>query len=123
MIASLMMAVGSACNTLKEAQNLMAPISMLLALPMLLAIVILRTPHGPVATIASFIPPFTPFLMMARISAVPAPPPWQIWVSLLLLVIATWLTVRLAARIFRVGILMYGQPPRLGEIVRWMRER
>jgi ABC-type Na+ efflux pump permease subunit len=118
-----MVAVGSACNTLKEAQNMMAPISMLLALPMILAMVVLRNPHGPLATIGSFIPPFTPFLMMARISAVPAPPAWQVWVSLLILVIATWLTVRLAARIFRVGILMYGQPPRVGEILRWLRER
>ena len=41
LIASLMVAVGSACNTLKEAQNLMAPLSMLLALPLLLSILVL----------------------------------------------------------------------------------
>ena len=122
MIASGMVAIGSACNTLKEAQNLMAPVSMLLALPMLLAVVVLKTPHGVVATVGSFLPPFTPFVMMARIGAVPAPPAWQIWASLLLLVLATWITVRLAAKIFRAGILMYGQPPSLGEILRWLRQ-
>ena len=72
------------------------------------------------ATIASFFPPFTPFLMMARVAAVPGPPTWQIWASLLLLVLATYLAIRLAARVFRVGILMYGKPPRLSEIWRWM---
>lgn len=120
LIASLMVSVGSACNTLKEAQNLMAPISILLALPMLLALVVLRDPNGPAATVLSFVPPFTPFLMMARISSVPGPPAWQVAASLALLAASTWVAVRLAARVFRVGILMYGQPPRLKEIWRWM---
>lgn len=120
LIASLMVAVGSACNTLKEAQNLMAPLSMLLALPLLLSILVLKNPNGTFATIASFFPPFTPFLMMARVAAVPGPPTWQIWASLLLLVLATYLAIRLAARVFRVGILMYGKPPRLSEIWRWV---
>lgn len=120
LIASLMVAVGSACNTLKEAQNLMAPLTMLLALPLLLSIVVLKNPHGTFATIASFFPPFTPFLMMARVAAVPGPPAWQIWASLLLLVVATWFAIRLAARVFRVGVLMYGKPPRLSEIWRWV---
>lgn len=121
LIASLMVSVGSACNTLKEAQNLMAPISILLALPMLLALVVLRDPNGAAATALSFVPPFTPFLMMARISSVPGPPTWQIVASLALLAVSTYVAIRLAARVFRVGILMYGQPPRLKEIWRWMR--
>jgi ABC-2 type transport system permease protein len=121
LIASLMVSVGSACNTLKEAQNLMAPLSLLLALPILLAIVIMKNPNGTLATVLSFVPPFTPFLMMARIAGTPPPPTWQIAASLLLLAVSTWFAIRLAARVFRVGILMYGQPPRLKEIFRWMR--
>lgn len=121
LIASLMVSVGSACNTLKEAQNLMAPISLLLALPILLAMVIMKDPNGTLATALSFVPPFTPFLMMARVAGTPPPPDWQIGASLALLALSTWLAIRLAARVFRVGILMYGQPPRLGEILRWMR--
>jgi len=120
MIASLMVAVGSACNTVKEAQNLMAPLSMLLALPMILAMVTLQDPNGTVATVTSFIPPFTPFLMMSRMAAAPPPPNWQIWATLGILLLGTYLSVRLAARIFRVGILLYGQPPKLGQILRWM---
>ncbi|MFV1957829.1 MAG: ABC transporter permease [Planctomycetota bacterium] len=121
LIASLMVAVGSACNTLKEAQNLMAPISLLLALPLLIAMIVMKNPNGTFATVASFFPPFTPFLMMARIAAVPGPPPWQVATSLVLLALSTWFAIRLAARVFRVGILMYGKPPSLGEILRWVR--
>jgi ABC-2 type transport system permease protein len=121
LIASLMVSVGSACNTLKEAQNLMAPISLLLATPMLFALVVMRDPNGTLATALSFVPPFTPFLMMARISSVPSPPEWQIPASMALLALSTYVAIRLAARVFRVGILMYGQPPRLREILRWMR--
>jgi ABC-2 type transport system permease protein len=90
---------------------------------MLLSIVVLRDPNGTFATVASFIPPFTPFLMMARIGSVPAPPPWQIVASLLLLALSTYVALRLAARVFRVGILLYGQPPRLREIWRWVRAK
>lgn len=122
LISSLMVAVGSACNTLKEAQNMMAPLSLLLALPLLLSMVVLKNPNGTFATFASFFPPFTPFLMMARIADVPGPPTWQIWASLAVLVVSTWLAIRLAARVFRTGILMYGQPPSLKEIWRWMWE-
>ena len=120
MIASLFVAVGSACNTIKEAQNLMAPLSMLLALPLIIAMLTMSNPNGTTATVASFIPPFTPFVMMTRLASVPAPPVWQQWATLGLLLLSTWLAIRLAARVFRVGILLYGQPPSLGQIVRWM---
>jgi ABC-2 type transport system permease protein len=121
LISSLMVSVGSACNTLKEAQNLMAPISMFLAVPAMLSVIVMRDPNGTLATVLSFVPPFTPFLMMPRIASVPAPPTWQIPATVLLMLLATFLAVRVAARVFRVGILMYGQPPRLKDIWRWMR--
>lgn len=121
MIASLMVMVGSACSTLKEAQNLMSPISMVLALPLLLSFLVMRDPNGAAATVLSFVPLFTPFLMMARISSVPGPPPEQVVASLLLLVACTVLAVRMAGRVFRVGILMVGQPASLKQIWRWMR--
>ena len=120
MIASLMVAIGSACNTVKEAQNLMAPLSMMMALPLILAMVTMQDPNGTLATVSSFIPPFTPFMMMARMAGAPAPPDWQIWATLLVLILGTYVAVRLAARVFRVGILLYGQPPSLKQIWHWM---
>jgi ABC-2 type transport system permease protein len=120
MISSLMVAIGSACNTVKEAQNLMAPLSMMLALPMILAMTTMQDPNGTLATVASFIPPFTPFMMMARMAGAPAPPEWQVWATLAVLILGTYIAIRLAARVFRVGILLYGQPPSLKQIWRWM---
>jgi ABC-2 type transport system permease protein len=61
--------------------------------------------------------------MMARIGSVPGPPPEQVVASLALLALSTFVAVRLSARVFRVGILLYGQPPRLKEIWRWMRAK
>ena len=123
LIASLMVAVGSACNTLKEAQNLLSPLMFLLTLPMFFWIVVGRDPHGTLARVLSMVPPFTPFLMMMRVASTPPPPPSEIAVSLLLLGLSAWLAMRLAARVFRVGVLMYGKPPSLRELFRWMRAK
>ncbi|MDA1194710.1 MAG: ABC transporter permease [Planctomycetota bacterium] len=120
MIASLFVAVGSACNTIKEAQNLMAPLSMLLALPLIVSMLTMSNPNGTTSTVMSFIPPFTPFIMMTRLASVPTPPTWQVWATLLVLIVSTYLAIRFAARVFRVGILLHGQPPSLKQILRWM---
>jgi ABC-2 type transport system permease protein len=123
LIASLMVAAGSACNTLKEAQNLLSPLMFLLTLPMFFWIVVGRDPHGTLARVLSLVPPFTPFLMMMRVASTPPPPASEIAISLLLLALTAWLAMRLAARVFRVGVLMYGKPPSLRELFRWMRAK
>jgi ABC-2 type transport system permease protein len=121
LIASVMVAVGSACNTLKEAQNLLSPVMILITLPMLMIPFVMKDPNGPTAAWLSFFPLFTPFLMMMRIAQSIPPPAWQIVASLLLLAASTAVAVWLASRVFRVGILLYGKPPTLREIVRWVR--
>ena len=123
LIASLMVAAGSACNTLKEAQNLLSPLMFLLTLPMFFWIVVGRDPHGTLARVLSMVPPFTPFLMMMRVASTPPPPASEIAISLLLLALTAWLAMGLAARVFRVGVLMYGKPPTVREIFRWMRTK
>lgn len=123
LIASLMVAVGSACNTLKEAQNLLSPIMFLLTLPMFFWVAVGREPNGTLATVMSMIPPFTPFLMMMRIASVPAPPTLQIVGSIVLLGLSAWAAMHFAARVFRVGSLLYGKPPSIREIFRWMRTK
>jgi ABC-2 type transport system permease protein len=121
LIGSLMVAVGSACNTLKEAQNLLSPLMVVIALPLLLFVIVMKDPGGPLATGLSFFPLFTPFLMMMRLGSFPSPPAWQIAASIGLLAVSTAIAIWLAARVFRVGILLYGKPASLREIFRWMR--
>jgi ABC-2 type transport system permease protein len=61
--------------------------------------------------------------MMNRIPATPPPPLWQIALAAALLLVSTWAAVRGAAKVFRVGILMYGKRPTLPEILRWARQK
>jgi ABC-2 type transport system permease protein len=82
--------------------------------------VILESPDGGLAVVLSLIPFLTPLLMFLRI-VVLTPPWWQIVFSLVLMGLAIWGVLWVAARIYRVGILMYGKKPTFPELVRWVR--
>ncbi len=121
LIASLMAAVGSAVSEIHEAQSLIGPIMMVLIVPMIAAPAIINNPNGQFATIASFIPPISPFVMVMRLPAAEGIPGWQIpatiAVGLASVVVAAWA----AAKIFRIGILMYGKPPNFRTLIKWVR--
>jgi ABC-2 type transport system permease protein len=118
--ATFYAAVGSMVNSEKEAQQLVMPITMFLILPLLLLIFVIRSPDSGLSVFLSLFPLFTPIIMMLRI-AVLLPPFIQIGASIVLLILAVLLMTWLAAKIYRVGVLMYGKPPRFAEIVRWIR--
>lgn len=117
--AGLFLALGSTCNTLKDAQNYMGVIVLFLMVPLFAMGFVPRDPNGPVATMLSWIPPYTPFVMMNRITA---DPPWRDVVGTTLLLLAfTALVLWGCGKIFRIAILRTGQPPRLLELLRWLR--
>jgi len=118
--ATFYAAVGSMVNSEKEAQQLVMPITMFLILPLLLLIFVIRSPDSGLSVFLSLFPLFTPIIMMLRI-AVLLPPFIQIGASIVLLILTVLLMTWLAAKIYRVGVLMYGKPPRFAEIVRWIR--
>ncbi len=117
--ASVLGGIGSVCNSLKEAQNLQQPVVLILIIPLLAMMPIASDPNGTLARVLSFIPPFTPFVMMNRAGGPPAT--WEYALTSLLLLLTVWLTFRGAAKIFRIGILMTGKPPKLREMLRWLR--
>lgn len=119
--ASLFAAIGSVCNTLKESQNLMGPVFLLLFLPMMTWFYIAQNPEGTLSVLLSFIPPVTPLIMILRIAVKPDLPMIQIIGSIALLALTVPVVMWAAAKIFRTGILMYGKPPSLREIIRWVR--
>ena len=121
LVASLFAAFGSACNTVKEAQNLTGPLTIIFVIPMVAWVYIIQNPVSSISTVLSFIPPMTPMVMILRIAARPDLPVIEIALSLLVLLVSVLAVVWLAARVFRVGVLMYGKPPGLKEIVRWLR--
>jgi ABC-2 type transport system permease protein len=120
MVAAMMSAVGSAVSDLREAQSLVGPVMMVLIVPMLLWMPIVENPNGMLATVAGFVPPAAPFVMILRLTAATEPIPlWQtiggiVW-GFACAVGMMWL----AARIFRVGVLMQGKPPSPKELFRW----
>jgi len=118
--AAILVAIGAACNTLKEAQNLTQPVMMTLMIPMLSMVFIGQEPNGTVAKVLSWIPFFTPFTMMNRAGGPPAT--WEYVGTSVLLLVTIWLTMRAAGKIFRVGVLMTGNPPKLKEILGWLRQ-
>jgi ABC-2 type transport system permease protein len=120
MYAILFSIVGAAVNTDQEAQQFAAPISYLLIIPFVMGIMVTQSPNSPVAVISSFIPLFTPTLMFMRITVSP-PPLLQILSSIFMSLVFISSLAWLGAKIFRVGILMYGKKPSLGEIMRWIR--
>ena len=91
-----------------------------LIIPMLVAQLVIRAPNSTAAVVLSLIPFFTPMLMFLRINLI-TPPAWQVALSIALLLATNLAVLWLSARIYRVGILMYGKRPTLPELVRWVR--
>jgi ABC-2 type transport system permease protein len=118
--ASLYAAVGAMVSSTEEAQQLATPINLLLAFTPILMVVILRSPNSTASVLLSMIPFFTPVLMVLRIG-LQTPPFWQIAMSLVLMILTTFGLTHLSARIYRVGILMYGKRPSAAELLRWLR--
>lgn len=117
--ASLLVGIGSVCNSLKEAQNLMTPITLLLFVPLIAMVPISQDPNGTLAKVLSFIPTFTPFAMMNRAAGPPSVMEYVL--TSLLMVASVAFVMWAAAKVFRVGVLMTGKRPQLREILRWVR--
>lgn len=120
MYASLFAAIGSAVNQEEDAQQLQTPITMGLIIPILFMPVIMGNPDSTLATVLSLIPPFTPILMTARIAATTVPT-WQILLSVGLTLGTLFLSIWIAAKIYRIGILMYGKKPSFKDLIKWLR--
>lgn len=120
MLGSVMAGLGAACNDAKDAQNLALPGLLPVLIPLFLLTPVLQDPSGRLATGLSLFPLFTPTMMILRLSTTVAVPAWQPWLGLAGVLLTTVLLVWVGGRIFRVGILLQGQPPRLTNLVRWI---
>jgi ABC-type Na+ efflux pump permease subunit len=121
MFASLMAAIGSAVNDLREAQSLMTPVIMLMMLPYIFFMPVIRAPNSMLATVMSFIPPISPFIMIMRVASTDPPATWQVAASIAVNMVAVVFFLWLAAKVFRVGLLMFGKPPNLRTLIKWVR--
>ena len=120
--AGIMAALGSLCNDLKEAQNLMTPVMVILIIPLMLMFWVGQNPEHLISKLLSLIPVFTPFLMINRIASASPPGMFEVVLSLIVMIVSIYGVVWVASRIFRIGILLYGKQPAPKEVMRWVRE-
>jgi ABC-2 type transport system permease protein len=113
-------AVGAVTTTEQEGQQLQFIIVIPLVLSVFMLGPVIRNPDAPAMVWMSMIPFFSPLIMYARI-VLQTPPWWQITLSLLLLIGTVWGLVVLCARIYRIGVLIYGKRPNLPEILKWLK--
>ena len=117
---SLFSAIGAACSEIRDAQNYMFPLMMLVMLPFFVMMPVLQSPGSTFARWFSLFPPATPMLMMLRIAIPPGPPVWEIALGVALTLLFVLGCVWAGAKIFRVGILAQGQAPSFGRLFNWI---
>ena len=120
---SIFIAIGAACNDLKDTQSMATPAMVLVMLPMFTWMSVLRAPDGMTAMMLSLFPTAAPFLMMLRISLRPGPPAWQIALSIVIMGATVVLAIWAAGKIFRTGLLMQGKSATMAEMLRWVRAK
>ena len=120
-IGSLMMAIGAAVNDMREAQQLMMPLMLTMMLPWILWWPIVQNPSSTLAVVISFVPPVNSFGMLLRAASSAPPPAWQIWLSIAAGGAGAFGALWFAAKVFRVGVLMFGKPPNLKTLIAWVR--
>ncbi|MCE4566247.1 ABC transporter permease [Maribellus sp. CM-23] len=117
--SSLLGAVGAAVDNDEDSQQMVFPVTFPLILSIMLLFPIAKNPEGQLAFWTSIIPFTSPVAMMARIPY--GLPTWEILLSMALLVLATVGAIYAAAKIYRVGLLMYGKKVNLKELIKWLR--
>ena len=118
MYSSLFAAVGSAVDAEADTQQFILPITIPLILAFILIQPIMENPDGILAFWMSMIPFTSPVIMMVRLPF--GVPDWELILSMLILITSFILTTLMAAKIYRVGILMYGKKPTYKELWKWL---
>lgn len=126
--STLFALIGSIVNSEKEAQGFVFPITMTVMLPIILSMYIVQEPESALAVILSLIPFLTPTMMLVRLNIISPtgfslanPIIMQSFIGMVITILTILAAIWVAAKIFRVGILMYGKRPTLPEIIRWIK--
>jgi ABC-2 type transport system permease protein len=106
---------------MREAQSFMMPIMIVLIVPWVLWMPISRDPNSLLSIALSFLPPINSFAMMLRMASTAPPPWWQVWLSIGIGVGSVFAAIWFAAKVFRIGLLLYGKPPSLKTLIHWAR--
>ncbi len=120
MYSTLYAVVGAICSSEEEAQQTGVPLTMLVVIPFVLMFQLFRIPDSALSVLLSHVPFFSPILMFMRINVL-MPPLWEILLNILVMCATVLLVTLISGKIYRVGILMYGKRPTLGQLWQWTR--
>ncbi|HJQ20762.1 MAG TPA: ABC transporter permease [Gemmatimonadaceae bacterium] len=118
--AALFCAVGAMVSNQEDVQQAATPVMMLLIASIIFMQPVLLNPSSTLATVVSWLPFTAPIMMPLRMSLI-AIPWYEIVGSLVSVALGCWVATWLSARIYRVGLLMYGKKPDMKELARWIR--
>lgn len=118
--ATLYAAIGSAFENAQDAQPLTTPITFLIIIPIVAMNYVISKPDSVVSVVLSLFPFFSPILMMGRLTITEVPF-WQVLLSITLMVGTFYAVMLFSAKVYRVGVLMYGKKPTLAEIFKWLK--
>ena len=117
--AAIFAAIGSSVSQQEDTQQFMTPVMILIIFAFVAGTHSIENPDGPLAFWCSLIPFTSPIVMMVRLPF--EIPLWEKLLSIALLYATAWGVTWLSARIYRVGILMYGKKPAIRELIKWIR--
>lgn len=117
--ASIYATVGTLFDTEQDAQQSMSIISIIAMIPVIGSFYFMANPNAAITKALSFFPPMTPFMMILRIG-IDAAETWEIFLTLLMMIIFIWIMMNMAGKIFKTALLMYGKRVTFPEIWRWI---
>ncbi len=123
MFSALFVSMGATINDIYAAGNFQGVLIIIPMLPLFFIGAIIQNPHGIVAKVGSYFPLSTPGVMLFRLVIASRIPPLEIVLTLSILVITTIIIMRLAGKIFKTALLMYGKNATPVEIFRWIRQK
>lgn len=118
--ATLYAALGALVKRQDEVQNAVQPLTWLFMVGYIVSFVAISAPDATWVKVVSYIPFWTPTTMLMRV-AVSSVPWWEIVLTIVIMIVAIFVCTVIAARIYRFGVLMYGQRPRLGQLIKLAR--
>jgi ABC-2 type transport system permease protein len=120
LFATMFAAAGSMVSNTQDAQQVATPLTLLIVPSVLLLMPVLLEPNGTLSRVVSLVP-FTAAILMPVRMGLTTVPLYEVLGSIVLLILTCLGAIWLAARIYRVGVLMYGKKPSLAELGRWIR--
>ncbi|MCH7771088.1 MAG: ABC transporter permease [Bacteroidetes bacterium] len=119
---TIFVGIGSIVTTEQEAQQMTTYISLILIMPVVVAMPAIQNPDSIMVRVMSYIPLTIPSIMLLRFKIAPVPL-IDIIITLFIMFVSTIVTLKIAAKIFRIGILSYGKKPTIKELIHWLKEK